>query len=208
MDQKITPDRYQLVPRVLIFITRGEEVLLLKGAPTKRLWANLYNGIGGHVERGEHFLAAAHRELLEETGLPADRLAPPGLWLCGLLSVDTGGPTGVGVAIFRGVLAHPGAPGAASPTSTAIPDTALTPSTFNDYAQPTPPPADNIGYAQIAASPEGSLEWVHPAMLPSLPCLPDLPDLLPRCLAHTPTDPPFFALSTPGAGGKPVIVFA
>ncbi|MCH7664271.1 MAG: NUDIX domain-containing protein, partial [Chloroflexi bacterium] len=55
-------DRYQLIPRVLIFITRGDEVLLLKGAPDKNLWANLYNGVGGHIERGEDVLSAARRE--------------------------------------------------------------------------------------------------------------------------------------------------
>ena len=51
--------RYQAIPRVLIFLrsrnpqTGEEEVLLLKGAPTKRLWANHYNGLGGHVEAEE-----------------------------------------------------------------------------------------------------------------------------------------------------------
>ncbi|HLB48576.1 MAG TPA: NUDIX domain-containing protein, partial [Anaerolineales bacterium] len=61
-DQGIRPERYQLIPRVLIFITHGREVLLLKGAPTKRIWASKYNGVGGHVERGEDFISAARRE--------------------------------------------------------------------------------------------------------------------------------------------------
>ena len=39
-----------LIPRVLIFLTRGESILLLKGATTKRLWADKYNGIGGHAD--------------------------------------------------------------------------------------------------------------------------------------------------------------
>jgi len=52
-EQGVTFDRYAIIPRTLIFITRegpsGLEVLLIKGAPTKRLWANRYNGVGGHV---------------------------------------------------------------------------------------------------------------------------------------------------------------
>ena len=48
--------RYHVIPRTLIFVTSRNpltgagEVLLLKGAPDKRLWANRYNGLGGHVE--------------------------------------------------------------------------------------------------------------------------------------------------------------
>lgn len=61
--------RYQVIPRVLAFITHQGDVLLLKGAPSKRIWPNLYNGVGGHVERHETPLDAVRREIREEVGL-------------------------------------------------------------------------------------------------------------------------------------------
>jgi 8-oxo-dGTP diphosphatase len=70
-DQGLDPtaDRYQVIPRTLTFITHGDDILLLKGARDKRIWPGLYNGVGGHVERGEDVLASARREIREEVGL-------------------------------------------------------------------------------------------------------------------------------------------
>ena len=95
IDQGITKDRYMFIPRTAIFVRREDEYLLIKGAPTKRLWAGKYNGIGGHVERGENIHFSAQRELLEETGLFAD------LWLCGTVIVDAG-ETGICLFVFCG----------------------------------------------------------------------------------------------------------
>lgn len=95
--QGINAERYMLIPRILIFLVRDRQVLLLKGAANKRLWANCYNGVGGHVERGEDILTAARRELREETGLEGSDLR-----LCGTVVIDAGEPIGVGIYIFRG----------------------------------------------------------------------------------------------------------
>jgi 8-oxo-dGTP diphosphatase len=96
-DQGVSLDRYMLVPRTLIFITYGNKILLLKGDRSKRLWAGLYNGIGGHFEQGEDVLAAARRELYEETGL-----VDIDLWLCGIITVDTQSNPGVCIFIIKG----------------------------------------------------------------------------------------------------------
>ena len=100
-DQGHIDESYTLIPRTLIFLTRENQILLIKGAPNKRLWADKYNGIGGHIERGEDILSAARRELLEETGL-----IPTELWLCGLITIDTGEKPGIGIFVYRGECTH------------------------------------------------------------------------------------------------------
>jgi len=87
--------RFTVIPRTLVFITRGEQVLLLRGSAQKRIWANKYNGIGGHVERDEDVYAAALREIHEETGLEVENLR-----LAGLINIDGDQPTGIMLFVF------------------------------------------------------------------------------------------------------------
>jgi len=93
--QRADPERYALVPRTLTFLFQADQVLLLK--VNRGGWAGLYNGIGGHLERGEDPLTAADRELREETGLNSvnQRLA-------GVVTVDTGTTPGIGLFVFVG----------------------------------------------------------------------------------------------------------
>jgi 8-oxo-dGTP diphosphatase len=75
--------RFTAEPRTLVFLLNGDAVLLIERSPQARLFPGHYNGIGGHVERGEDVLAAARREVREETGLDV-----PQLDLRGILSIS------------------------------------------------------------------------------------------------------------------------
>lgn len=132
--------RYTVIPRTLIFLTHGEDVLLLKGAPTKRLWAGRYNGLGGHVEAGETIAAAALRELREEAGIGPDGVRD--LALRALINIE-GAPHGVLLCIFTG----------------------------------------RARERTVAASPEGTPEWVPIAELPRRDLI-DGDRLLPRLLGE------------------------
>ncbi len=87
--------RYTAIPRVLVFVFRDDEVLLLKGAPTRRIWPGRYNGIGGHVEAKEDVYTAARREVMEESGIEVRDLR-----LRGVINIDVARPTGVMLFVF------------------------------------------------------------------------------------------------------------
>ncbi len=60
-------------------------------------WYGYYNGLGGHIERGEDILSAARREVLEESGLDVRKL-----FLAGMGIVDTEPKIGIGLFIVKG----------------------------------------------------------------------------------------------------------
>lgn len=95
--QKLIAGRYHVVPRTLIFIFDNDRVLLQKGALQKKIWAGLYNGLGGHVEKGEDVLSSARRELLEEAGIEC-----PDLQLHGTVMIDVNELEGILMFIFSG----------------------------------------------------------------------------------------------------------
>lgn len=97
-EQGFQKDRFSVIPRSLIFIFNPEgQVLLLRGAADKTIWAGRYNGVGGHVEAGEDVLESAERELVEETGITDANLRLVGQVM---IRVDEG--HGIALFLFRG----------------------------------------------------------------------------------------------------------
>lgn len=93
-----TAGRWLTIPRTLCFVLNGDDVLLMKRAPHKRIFPNRYNGVGGHIERDEDPLTSARREILEETGLVVRDLQ-----LRAVYNVDAGAETGIMVLVFTAI---------------------------------------------------------------------------------------------------------
>lgn len=95
--QVILKGRYQVVPRSIIFVISQGKVLLQKGRIDKKVFPGVYNGIGGHVERGEDILTGAIRELKEETGLTCSDLK-----IAGTITIDVTETEGILLFVFTG----------------------------------------------------------------------------------------------------------
>ncbi|MCC7206493.1 MAG: NUDIX domain-containing protein [Anaerolineae bacterium] len=97
-EQGLDHRRWKAIPRTLCFIRNGDALLLMKRGPDRRAFPGRYNGVGGHIERGEDPLSAARREIEEETGLRADQLYD--VRLRGVCHIDAGGPAGILLFVF------------------------------------------------------------------------------------------------------------
>lgn len=95
--QKILEGRYQVVPRSILFLISDGKVLLQKGRADKKIYPGLFNGIGGHIERGEDVISSASRELKEETGLSCSDLK-----LAGTIAIDVTENAGILLFVFTG----------------------------------------------------------------------------------------------------------
>lgn len=93
-----TQGRWLTIPRTLCFVTNGDDVLLMKRSPHKRVFPNRYNGVGGHIERGEDPLTSAKREILEETGLIVRDLS-----LRAVYNIDANEATGIVLFVFSAI---------------------------------------------------------------------------------------------------------
>lgn len=90
--------RWIVIPRTLCFVLNGDDVLMMKRSPTRRIFPNRYNGVGGHVERDEDILTSARREILEETGLNVRDVQ-----LRAVYNVNAGQASGIAVFVFTAI---------------------------------------------------------------------------------------------------------
>lgn len=90
-----TQNRWLVIPRTLCFVVNGDDVLLMKRSPNRRVFPNQYNGLGGHIERNEDPLSGARREIREESGLEVDDLT-----LRSVHNIDAGADTGILLLVY------------------------------------------------------------------------------------------------------------
>jgi len=85
-----TTARWVMIPRVLVLVFEGGDVLLMKRGEHRRVFPNQYNGLGGHVERGEHPGETATREVMEESGISLRDVRLRGIHHIDAGAADTG----------------------------------------------------------------------------------------------------------------------
>jgi 8-oxo-dGTP diphosphatase len=90
-----TTNRWLTIPRTLSFVMNGDDILMMKRAPHKRVFPNQYNGLGGHIERDEDPLTGAIREIKEESGLDVHSVR-----LRTIHNIDAGAETGIMLFVY------------------------------------------------------------------------------------------------------------
>jgi 8-oxo-dGTP diphosphatase len=92
------PNTYTVIPRVLAFIERNDEVLMIERSKESAFAYKKLNGVGGHIEKGEDPLTAVRREVKEETGLEIKEFR-----LNAVLFIDVETEKGVCVFVFSAI---------------------------------------------------------------------------------------------------------
>lgn len=90
-----TSGRWLTIPRTLCFVRNGDDVLLMKRSPNRRVFPNQYNGLGGHIEADEDPYTAAVREIKEESGLTVRDVR-----LRAVHNINAGEQTGIMLFVF------------------------------------------------------------------------------------------------------------
>lgn len=90
-----TNNRWLTIPRTLSFVMNGDDILMMKRGPHRRVFPNQYNGLGGHIERNEDPLSGAIREIKEESGLDVHSVR-----LRTIHNIDAGKDTGIILFVY------------------------------------------------------------------------------------------------------------
>ena len=89
--------RYQIIPRTLVIIENGDDVLMIQRNRKDRFGFGKMNGVGGHIEQGEDPTESAIREVKEETGLSIQVLE-----LIAIFFIDISINPGIGLFVYKG----------------------------------------------------------------------------------------------------------